>query len=102
MRENSKVIRCDLVKKVFVRYPGSALVIIQFSYRDALERSFVAVKDGRAGCALFVGSFVLIFGGELLADSTIFTDTSSSLVATNTITVRLPQKCLLTPKFLRA
>ena len=36
----------------------------------------MAIKDGPAGCtsrALFVGSFVRIFGGELLADSTIFT-----------------------------
>ena len=45
--------------------------------------SFVAIKDGPAGCtsrALFVGSFVRIFGGELLADSTIFTTIHSTML----------------------
>ena len=49
--------------------------------------------DGAAaGCALFVGSFVHIFGGELLADSTtIFTATEKLLLELVPITVRLPQ-----------
>ena len=49
--------------------------------------------DGAAaGCALFVGSFVRIFGGELLADSTtIFTATEKLLLELVPITVKVSQ-----------
>ena len=54
--------------------------------------------DGAAaGCALFVGSFVRIFGGELLADSTtIFTATEKLLLE-----LAGPYNCQATTKCLR-